>query len=506
MAVTAFNRFGPLSIVNYVASSSGRTDWYRSIMRAFFRFSREYRYHLTAQEITEAVEAEMRQPYSLDVCKGDLHSLVTWGNLSMLPDMSRVTTIADFRSPVLLYQATPEALEFETFIEQHLHVGASEGGLHQGDLRHLLELLQSIHLWLEEKESLFTIERGLEISEAWKLAFATWERVTHDAAQYLGSMNQIAQNTLDIPTYMTFKQAVITYIQNFAGTLAQYSHTLRTLFLDWLASGKTALLQEVLTSAAPLGPVSAEEHVARGEDIQRQIKALQDWFLQERNTELFAHAAHDAVEKVILRATAFGSSMGPRTDYVSLLSTLATTLFHIDDLEIARLLFTAAFASATPTHLSESVTGSPEAAEQPEQRTTWESPPTVVRELRPIYKGNAERTTEKPLRHNLDALLKLRQEHDEQLFYEQEQLNRLFQVPLLDLASLSTIAVDERLLLSGIIDGCLGSPVNEYTLSNGTRVTLLNPQEKNYIALHADDGILFLPRYRLLNRSMSEIE
>ncbi len=500
--MTALNRFGPLSIVNYVASSSGRTDWYRSIMRMFFRFSHEYRYHLTAQEIAEAVEEELRQDYPLDSCKTDLQSLVAWGNLSMLPDMSRVTTIADFRSPVLLYQATSEALEFEAFIARHLHVGASEGGLHQGDLRHLLELLQQLHTWLDEQELLFSAERGQEIAETWKLAFATWERVTNDAAQYLGNMNQIAQNISEVEAYMVYKQAVITYIQNFAGTLAQYSQVLRTFFREWLASGKTALLQQVIASTTPLGLMTNDELAARGEDIQHQIKALQDWFLHERNAQLFSHAAHDATDKVILRAAALGSAMGPRTDYVSLLANLATTLFHIDELETARLLFTVAFASATPTHLAESLTGSPEAAEEPEHRPTWESPPTVVRELRPIYKGNVERVVEKPLRHNADALLKLKQEHDEQLSFEQTRLAHLFQTPLLDLASLPTIAIDERLLLSTIIDGCLGSAVGEYTLADGTQVVLLNPQEEDYIALRATDGTLFLPRYRLHHRSL----
>ncbi len=500
MVVTAFNRFGSLSIVNYVASSSGRTDWYRSIMRTFLRFSHEYHYHLTAQEILEAVEAEMRQAYSLDACKGDLQSLVAWGNLSVLPDMSRVTTIADFRSPVLLYQATAEALEFEAFIDKHLHIGSSEGGLHQGDLRHLMELIQRIHVWLEEEESLFTVERSQEISETWKLAFATWERVTHDAAQYLGNMNQIAQNIPDISTFNSYKQAVVTYIHNFAGTLLQYSQTLRKLFLDWLASGKTRRLQEVITSTALLGSMEAEKRLSWIEDIRHQIKAVQDWFLQERNTDLFSHAAHDAISKVILRAEAFGSAMGPRTDYVSLLSTLAPTLFHIDDLETAKLLFAAAFASATPTHLSESVAGSPEAATESEQRTAWERPPTVVRELRPIYRGNVERTTEEPQPHNEEALLKLKQEHDEQLRREKEQLKHLFQHPLLDLANLSTIAIDERLLLSSIIDGCLGSPVSEYMLSDGSQVILLNPKEEDYVALSSDDGALFLPRYRLHHR------
>jgi uncharacterized protein (TIGR02677 family) len=502
--MTTFNRFGSLSIVNYVASSSERTDWYRSIMRTFFRSSHEYRYHLSAQEVMEEVQAETRQSYPLDTCKGDLQNLHNWGNLSILPDMSRVTTIADFKSPVLLYQATPEALEFEAFIEKHLYVGASEGGLHQGDLLHLLELIQHIHAWLEEKELLFTIERSQEVSETWKLAFATWERITNDAAQYLGNMNQIAQNTSDISTYIAYKQAVITYIQNFAGTLAQYSQRLRQLFLEWLANGKTALLQKVMATTAPLGPITADERAARDEDNQHQIKALMDWFILERNTELFSHAAHDAVDKVILHAAAFGSAMGPKTDYVSLLSNLATTLFHVDDLETARLLFTASFASTIPTHLSESVTGAPEAAVETERRLTWDSPPTVLRELRPIYKGNVERITEQPMRHNADAFLQLKQDHDTQLSLEQEQLDHLFQTPLLDLAHMPIITVDERLLLSNIIDSCLGSPVYEYTLSDGTQVTLLNPEEDNYVALNADDGSLFLPHYRLHYHSTSE--
>jgi uncharacterized protein (TIGR02677 family) len=496
-ALTAFNRFGPLSIVNYVASTSERTDWYRAIMRAFFRRSHEYTYRLTAQEVMEAVRIETRQEYTLDVCKRDLESLVAWGNLTVLPDMSRVTTIADFRSPVLLYQATSEALEFEAFIEQHLHIGASEGGLHQGDLLHLLELLQRLDRWLQEDQSLLTEERSQEIADTWKQAFATWERVTNDAAQYLGSMNQSAQSTADLSSYLQYKNVVITYIQNFADTLAQYSQTIRTLFQDWSETGKTARLLQLITSTTPLLPTLAEQKGSWQADIQRQIQALQHWFVQERNTALFSQAAHEAIGKVVLRATALASSMRPQTDYVSLLADLASTLFETEDTETARLIFATAFACTTPIHLSEAVTVPPETSERPELRTTWESPPTVVRELRPIYKGNAERAAEQPMRHTADALYGLKQQHDQELARQQAHLHHLFQTPLLDLTDLPPLASDERLLLTSIIDGCIGSPVHEYMLSDGASVTLLNPEEQDYVALSASDGILLLPRYRL---------
>jgi uncharacterized protein (TIGR02677 family) len=373
--------------------------------------------------------------------------------------------------------------------------------LHQGDLLHLLELLQHIDHWLQEDQSTLTEERCQEIADTWKLAFTTWERVTNDAAQYLGSMNQNAQYTSDLSSYLAYKNVVITYIQNFADTLSHYSQTLRRLFLDWSTTGKATRLLQIITSTTPLLPAFADQRISWNEDIRRQIRALQEWFLQERNAALFSQAAHDAIGKVVLRASTLASSMRPQTDFVSLLSALAMTLFQTEDTETARLLFATAFASATPIHLPESATGSPEAAGTLEQRVSWENPPTVVRELRPIYKGNAERSPEKPMRHNADAVYEMKQQHDEQLSHQQEQLTHLFQTSLLDLATLHTIVPNERLLLSSIIDGCLGSPVREYTLSDGALVTLLNPDEREYIALSARDGVLLLPRYRLRHHS-----
>ena len=497
---TAFRRFGPLPIVNYVASTTERTDWYRAIMRTFFQHSHQYHYRLAAQEVMEAVRADLNREYHLDACKRDLESLVAWGNLTALPDMSRVTTIADFRSPVLLYQATPDALEFEAFIEKHMHVGASEGGLHQGDLLSLLETLQQIDRWLQEEQSAHTLERCQQIANAWQQAFSTWERVTNDAAQYLGSMNQDAQHSADLNAYFVYKNVVTTYIHDFADALAQYSQTLRKLFLHWSTTGKSELLLSFILSTTPPSPTLVDNRNSWSEDVHRQMKALSEWFLQERNAAMFSRAAHDAIEKVVSRAYALAASMRPQTDYVSMLHTLASSLLHVEDLETAAFLFASAFACTTPIHLAEGMTGSPTIAEAPDKRNVWQAPAPVARELRPIYKGNVERAVEKPLRDNADAFYQLKQEHDAQLVQQKEHLQRLFPTPLLDLGTLSNVTSEERALLTAIIDGCYCSPVFETTLADGTLVTLLNPEEQHYVALGAHDGALLLPRYRLQRR------
>lgn len=407
--LATFKLFGPIQLFNYLTPISERTDWYRAIMRAFFQYSRRYRYQLTAQEVMEAVREETKQEYHLETCKNDLDRLVKWGNLTTLYDTSRVTTIADFRSPILRYQALPEALTIEAFLASHVHFGTSEGGLSQSDLSLLWQSLQQVDTLLREDETSLTAERRQEIADQWLRAFTTWEKVTNDAAQYLSSMNQSSQQTTDLPSYLAYKRIVVNYIHNFAQQLVHYSATIRTLLSNWAPAGQEARLLQVILSVPPPSQALAENKETWYEDTRWQIEALKHWFLDVSNVELFLQAAHNAVQKVVHRARVLSSSMGPQTDYVSMLYALACQFMQVEDLEIAQLLFATAFAIATPLHLPEGFAGKPGVASTLDERTTWQSPPTVVRSLRPISKGNAERTVEPPMKHNEQDISRLRQ-------------------------------------------------------------------------------------------------
>jgi uncharacterized protein (TIGR02677 family) len=502
--VTMFKPFGVIPLFTYLTPITNRTDWYRAIMHTFFQRSREYRYHLTAQDILEAVRNTTRLDYQLEACKSDLERLVEWGNLTTLYDAGRVTNIADFRSPIMRYQATPEAMEIEAFLASHAHIGASEGGLCQGDLSRLWTALQQIDRWLQDDESIDRPKRLQEVADQWRVAFTTWENVTNDAAQYLGSMHQSAQQTVNLATYLSYKNSVVTYIQSFAQQLVHYSNSIRALLTGWSHSGKDRLLLDLITSSTPPIQTLANNPAAWREDVWRQIEALEGWFAQESAIAMFSKAARDAVEKVVHRAHALASSMRPQTDYVTLLYAQALQLMQIEDLETAQYLYAAAFASATPIHLAEGLTGSPVVAETPGERTTWQSPATVTRSLHPIYKGSVERISEQSMRNDAETLYRLKQEHDAQLAVEQQRFARLFQTTLLDLSTIKHISPEERMALTEIIDGCLRNPSLEYTLPDGSLITLLYRDERRYVALRSTDGMLILPEYRLkLERPMN---
>src|SRR5215218_3501456 len=133
-----------IPVLNYLVTSE-RVGWYRTIMRVFAQRHRElYRYQLAAQEVWEEVRRQFDPEYTLEKCQFDLRSLEEWGNLLTTYDSSRHTSIASFRSPALLYQATPLAIAIEGFLEEQRRLGSLSGALRQGDLAHLWEMLQSL--------------------------------------------------------------------------------------------------------------------------------------------------------------------------------------------------------------------------------------------------------------------------------------------------------------------------------------------------------------------------
>src|SRR6266480_5947230 len=188
-----FNLTDRLPIFSYLVNSN-RIRWYRVIMRVFLQHHRElYRYQLTAQEVRDAVRSAFDPEYTLDQCQNDLAALREWGNVTTIYDSSRATSIASFLTPALLYQATPEAIAIETFLDEQTRAHSGKGALRQGDLPHLWRSLQQLDEDLQISFSEPMAARSGEIAEEWQRAFEIWNAMAREAAQYLANMIQAAQ-------------------------------------------------------------------------------------------------------------------------------------------------------------------------------------------------------------------------------------------------------------------------------------------------------------------------
>src|SRR5690348_14943641 len=165
-----FNLTDRLPIFSYLVTSN-RVHWYRVIMRTFFQRHRElYRYQLTALEVRDAVRDAFDPTYTLEQCQNDLAALKDWGNVTTIYDSSRATSIASFLSPALLYQATPEAITIEAFLEEQTRLNAAKGSLRQSDLPRLWASLEQ----LDEDLQVYPLElpaQSRAIAEEWQRAF-----------------------------------------------------------------------------------------------------------------------------------------------------------------------------------------------------------------------------------------------------------------------------------------------------------------------------------------------
>src|SRR5260370_27615438 len=227
-----FNLTDRLPIFIYLVNSN-RIRWYRVIMRVFLQHHRElYRYQLTAQEVRDAVRAAFDPEYTLDQCQNDLAALREWGNVTTIYDSSRATSIASFLSPALLYQATPEAIAIETFLDGQTRAHSGKRALRQGDLPHLWRSLQQLDEHLQISLSELTPARSSEIAEEWQRAFEIWSTMAREAAQYLANMiNAAQQGQPDFEAYHAYNAAVLAYMARFPPPLTPHHPPVPPLLL-----------------------------------------------------------------------------------------------------------------------------------------------------------------------------------------------------------------------------------------------------------------------------------
>src|SRR5205814_6887154 len=248
-----------------------------------------YRYQRTAQQVPDAVRASLDAEYTLEQCQNDLAALKEWGNVTTIHDSSRATSIASFLTPALLYQATPEAIAIETFLDEQTRAHSGKGALRQGDLPHLWRSLQQLDEDLQISFSEATAARSGEIAEEWQRAFEIWSTMAREAAQYLANMiNAAQQGRPDLESYQVYKAAVVAYVHGFAQALTQYSRHVRELLADWSVTGKTARLIEI--AAEHLDPPTPNmenrrTQEERTEEASNQLEALTHWFAVGKNAD-----------------------------------------------------------------------------------------------------------------------------------------------------------------------------------------------------------------------------
>lgn len=482
-----------IPVLNYLVTSE-RVGWYRTIMRVFAQRHRElYRYQLTAQEIWEEVRRHFDPDYTLEKCQTDLRVLEEWGNLLTTYDSSRHTSIASFRSPALLYQATPLAIAIEGFLEEQRRLGSMAGALRQGDLAHLWDMLQSLDQLLKAANP-----DTPRLAEEWRRLFELFNTMAREAAQYLANITSSArQPRAGLEAYQSYKRSVVEYVTNFGQALAHYSLLFRHKLKEWFETDRhTALLEAIADHLHPPG-TGQENMPPRAtllKEATNQLNALVSWFSAGYSADIFRRSAATEVEKVVRRAEQLASASRPNANYASDLDALARRMLEAVQPEESNQLLLVAFGHALPGHFPESMSRSTGTTGL---EPAWQEAPSVNAVLREIGRARGDKTPELPINANHEAEKALIEQLQQARLEEQARFSALFAAGSLDLAEIMVGSAAERNAILAVVRGCLRDSQRLYRAPDGSTIALVNPDEINYGLLKAPDGAILMPRYRL---------
>lgn len=496
-----FSLTGPISLFNYLTTTTPRTTWYRTIMRTLLNLHRTYQQYIPEQQIREAVQQQLSQEYRVERCREDLEQLRIWGNVTSIYDTENAaSTIAEFIHRPLRYQPTPEGIAIENLVESLLQEQRRTGSLEQSSLYLIYELLVQLdkHLSVANIEASF----AQTCAEEWNRVFELWRSLAENAALYLNTIAEAAQKGgANLEAFLSYKKVVVQYVNLFAGALLEYGRDIRNIFTNWTNNGKkTHLIALVAQHRMRITPDNEGNMILETleKHANEQIEALERWFAEGSNTQMFGRQAEKEIEQVVRRASAFSFTRHSPLNYVTQLQILARRLLQMPDEESARQLFTIAFVTLPSLHFTETLFGpaSVEGRFQPE--SVWKLPPGVTPQLWSLgQRSRSERVQEEPMPDRRKELQQLKEREYRKAALQQERFARLFRETVLDLSTIQQIDKASRILLEDILDFCLMSPNNQYRGRDGSTITLLNPHESRRVALVASDGILRLPCYRL---------
>ncbi len=492
-----FNLLGSMPLFNYLTYASNRTQFYRSIMRTLLHFHREYRHYVTDQEVREAVLDLLDLDYPLDKCREDLDYLKQCGNVTTIYDPDRANSIAEFVHKPLLYQASPEALALEIFLEEQIGLGRRTGTLDRSNLDLIFSLLKQVDVALDQE-----FVEAREVAEDWQNAFTLWDTLSQNVSSYMRMISDAAhQSSRDLESFISYKKAVVQYVHSFAETLLIFGRDIRDLLNRWVENGKRdRLIALVVQHQASVDllietPEGAEERL---KSMRHQVRTLTLWFAEGGNTEIFQRTATMEISQLVRRATALAVSGSSAFSYASHLQLLAQRFMKLENGEQAQQLFVSAFANAPSLHFPESLFGQVAISDSRSFKSAWDEQPAAQVRLWSLgQRIRGERLSEEPLRDQRKAIEELKAKNRKQDEDRRRNLKSLFHGPLLDIGNLKKIDKESRTLLEEILDGCLTDKDRQYRSQDGSLVTLLNPLEPERVALYSKDGVLRLPRYRL---------
>ncbi len=325
---------------------------YRAILAEFARAKSSFVIHLRPGDIDSALRESDRLDTDV-VSESALQQLVEWGNLESHPDTSEVATVEDFWRVRNLYQmsiAGESAEQAIALFEQSIHQPGQLQSAALDEIQRYLLRISEISAGSEADDR--------ELADVFTLLRERFDELTTQAQRFMGGIQRrIDLQSLDVESFLTYKQRLIDYLERFLRELVMATHQISSRIRGIDRDAVVELLHRV----------ADRELVDRLDvsDIERDLnrkmwtarwEGLCAWFIgtpaRRSQADELRSAARSAIPSLIATVTGINERRAGHSDRASDFTALALWFAETKDDADAHRLWRSAFAMHSCRHLS----------------------------------------------------------------------------------------------------------------------------------------------------------
>ena len=472
---------------------------YRFILRFFYDEYKKLNYLITPEEIFSALKSEAYfANYTTEQLQQDLNTLVGWQNLIAQQDISRVSSIEQFKQKRFRYQCSRYTIEIERMLETLEKVTGYGGSLETTYFDKLTNnLLRLEENWASKSDD--------QVADWWRDLIVSFTNLTENATDYLAHLqNPKVENLMMSEAFLAFKDAVRDYLRKFMQALQQSMYQITGFLLAVDNSTVTHLIERVCAYEMTIPRLDEKpDYDKLMAQAKGQWASLCKWFLGdgERKSEL--EFVQQVTNETIRRITRFAIRLSENIDGVRNRKqdylTLARMFYNLQQIADAHKLSACVFGVFHTRHLAHEGEKSTERIDL----SIWEEPPfehTLIPRIR-TYKA---RTRSTAMVDNSAEKEQLLAEHLQAREHEQKMIEKYIPADRFTIANLPPVDPYIRKTLLRWIDRAAHSRDWRGKTEDGREYQIHVPTDNQYVTLHCTDGDLRMPNYQFVFKSTKE--
>ncbi|TMN23784.1 TIGR02677 family protein [Lentibacillus cibarius] len=464
---------------------------YRAILRYFYVQHERMREFLFPEEIfAYLTDLDGFQDYTEEQLQQDLDQLVKWNNLVARQEVSRASTIEEFKKKRYRYQCTPYTVEFERMLQQMERGGDVFGGsLEKKEFERLYQELLKVEEIIKQDE----VPSADECAQLWNDIVTYFRSINQNTSDYMAHINsEAAEERMQTEAFLAYKDQFTAYLRDFIIGLQQTALKIQQLLESISIRQLTPLLKQV---------INHEQQVPRFEDMgldeqelmnekQEKWRSLCEWFLGNAHGESNLDMLQTRTNEQIRRITRIVQRLGERHHYFRSRKKdylhLAEWFDSLETIHEAHELSAVVFGVFHTRHIY-----SDHVPTDDIYTDVWDEAP-MEHETKPRIRNYREKTRPGAIVSQKERKDAARKEHLHNKRLEQQTLENYMTGNEIRLAELPTVEPYVRKMLLGWIGKAMARKNHTFKTEYGRQVQVIMDEQKRAV-LHAEDGAIEMP-------------